>query len=83
MKKIATWLAVISIIAYVIAMGIIGLKIFDNDYLITTEAYAGLISLIIFFICVIYVKSTNRCPHCGKSKIFIGKYCPYCGKEIN
>ena len=39
MKKIATWLAVISIIVFVIVWGIIGLKILDNDYDFITEAY--------------------------------------------
>ncbi|MBE5883052.1 MAG: zinc-ribbon domain-containing protein [Lachnospiraceae bacterium] len=29
-----------------------------------------------------YLKTT-RCPHCGKMNQTIGKYCPYCGKEIN
>ena len=39
MKKVAKWLAVISIVVFVIAWGIMGLKILDNDYLITAEAY--------------------------------------------
>ena len=83
MKKIVKWLSVISIVVFVIAWGIIGLKISDNNYLITVEAYIGLISLIVFFVCVIYVKVKNRCPHCGKTNQSFGKYCPYCGKEIN
>ena len=62
MKKIVKWLAVISIVVFVIAWGIIGLKISDNNYLITVEAYIGLISLIVFFVCVIYVKVKNRVP---------------------
>lgn len=83
MKKIATWLAVISIIVFVIAWGIMGLKLLDNDYHITTEAYIGLISLVVWLICVLYMRFTSRCPHCGKLKQTFGKYCPYCGKEIN
>lgn len=83
MKKIVTWLAVISIIVFVIAWGIMGLKLLDNDYLITTEAYIGLISLVVSLICVLYMRFTSRCPHCGKLKQTFGKYCPYCGKEIN
>ncbi|MBR2848093.1 MAG: hypothetical protein IKB87_01395 [Clostridia bacterium] len=82
MKTIAKWLAVISIIVFVVAWGIMGLKILDNNYFITTEAYIGLISLVVFFVCVMYVKLTNRCPHCGKEKQSFGKYCPYCGNEI-
>ena len=83
MKKMAKWLAAISIIVFVIAWGIIDMKLLDNNYLITTEAYIGLISLVVFFICVLYVKFTNRCPHCGKTHQSFGKYCTYCGKEIN
>lgn len=83
MKKIAKWLAVISIIVFVLAWSVMGLKLLDNNYLITIEAYIGLISLIVFLVCVLSVKFTNRCPHCGKTKQSFGKYCPYCGKEIN
>ena len=83
MKKIAKWLAVISIITFVVAWGIMGLKILDNNYLITIETYIGGISLVVFFVCVLYVKITNRCPHCGKTRLSFGKYCPYCGKEIS
>lgn len=83
MKKVAKWLAVISIIVFAIVWGVMGLKLLDNNYLITVEAYIGLICLIVCFICVTYLKITNRCPHCGKTKQSFGKYCPYCGKEIS
>lgn len=83
MKKKAKWLAVISIVVFVLAWGVMGLKLLDNNYRIITEAYIGLISLVIFLACVLYVKLTNRCPYCGKAKQSFGKYCPYCGKEIN
>ena len=83
MKKIAKWFAVISMIVFALAWGVMGLKLLDNNYLITTEAYIGLISLVILFVCILYVKITDRCPHCGKTKQSFGKYCPYCGKEIN
>ena len=83
MKKIATWLMVISIIVFVITWGIIGLKIFNNEYDFMTEAYIAYGFLAVFFVCLIYVRSTYRCPHCGKARILFGKYCSYCGKEIN
>jgi len=60
-----------------------GVKLLDNNYLITTEAYTGAISLAVFFVCLFYVKITNRCPHCGKIRQSFGAYCPYCGKQIN
>ena len=81
MKKVIKWLAVISILVFVIVWGIIGLKILDNDYLFTTEAYIALVSLIVSFICVMYLRITNRCPHCGKMKQPFANYCPHCGKE--
>ena len=66
MKKIANWIIIISIIVFVFTWAIMGFKLLDNNYLITTEAYIGLISLVVFFICILYVKFTNRCPHCKK-----------------
>lgn len=83
MKKDAKWLVVISIVVFVIAWSIMGLKILDNNDLITAEAYTGLIALVVYFVCVVCVKLTNRYPHCSKTKQSFGKYCPYCGKEIN
>ena len=82
MKKLAKWFAIISIVVFVIAWGIMGLKLLDSNYLITAEAYIGLISLIVFFLCIMYVKFTNCCPHCGKTMQSFGKYCPHGGKEI-
>ena len=83
MKKIAVWLAVISAVVFIIAWGVMGLKLLNNNYLITAEAYTGLVSIVVFFICAIYMKCTTRCPHCGKVKQSFGKYCPYCGKEFD
>lgn len=82
MKKIAIWTAVISIIVFIITWGVIGVKIFNNEFEFMTEAYIAYGSLAIFFICLIYVRCSYRCQHCGKQKIIFGKYCPYCGKEI-
>ena len=82
MKKTAIGLAILSAVVFVIAWGMIGVKILNTDYSIEIEAHIGYIALVVFFICFLYVKSTNRCPHCGKVKVFLGKYCPHCGKEI-
>lgn len=81
MKKTAKWIAVISIAVFVIDWGIMGLKLLDHNYVITTEASIGLISFVAFWVSIMYVKLTNRCPHCGKTKLSFGKYCPSCGKE--
>lgn len=82
MKKIATWLAVISIIVFVIAWSIGGLMIFNGEYENSAWAYVGLICIVICLCSLLYLRNT-RCPHCGKMNQTFGKYCPYCGKEIN
>lgn len=81
MKKVATGLAVISMIVFVIAWGIGGLMIFNNEFENYAWVYVGLVSIVIFFCSLIYLKTT-RCPHCGKMSQTFGKYCSYCGKEI-
>ena len=81
MKKFATWLAAISIIVFVIAWGVGGLMIYDGDFENDAWVYVGLVSIVIFFGSLIYLKTT-RCPHCGKMNPTLGKYCPYCGKKI-
>ena len=81
MKKFATWMAVISIVVFIVAWGIVGLKILDNSYDFITEAYVALISMAAYFICILYVK-IKRCPYCGRMQQTFCKYCPYCGKEI-
>ena len=83
MKKAAKWLTIISIVVFIIAWGIMGVKLLNNDYHITIEAYTGLISLVVLCICVVYIKLANRCPHCGKTISSFGPYCPHCGKEVN
>jgi len=82
-KNTAKWLAAAAGITFVIAWSVIGLKLLNNDYQISTEAYIGLAALILYFAFIMYIKFTNRCPHCKKLKQSIGKYCPHCGKELN
>ena len=82
MKKIMVWLAAISIITFVIDWIIVGLCLLEGNYEITAGAYIGLICLVVFFVCMLYLRFTNRCKHCQKLIQSYGKYCPYCGKEI-
>jgi len=81
MKKFAAWLAAITIIVFVIAWGIGGLMIFNNDFENDAWVYVGLVSITIFFCSLIYLKATH-CPHCGMRNQTNGTYCPYCGKRI-
>jgi DNA-directed RNA polymerase subunit RPC12/RpoP len=43
--------------------------------------YAG---LAIFLLDLVLVKSTQRCPHCGRQmrELRPDKTCPYCGKKV-
>lgn len=82
MKKYIKWIMVLSIIIFVIDWGVMGLKILENNYDITIEAYVGLVSFLTFNACVIYRGFNDKCPHCGKLRWSKGKYCSYCGKEI-
>jgi len=81
-KKITTWGLVIAFIIFVIDWGIIGLKLLDGNYDITTGAYIGAICWGVILVCIVCRAFSNKCPHCGKLKQTSGKYCPYCGKEI-
>ena len=83
MKKIAPWAIAISLVVFVIAWGVIGLKILDGDYDFTLEAYIGLAALVVSFVFILIKKfSTEKCPHCGKIRLDKGKYCSHCGKEV-
>ena len=82
MKKAVTWGLAISYIILFIAMGVMGIKIFDGNYDIVAEGCVALIFLLISCVCNIYRVFSNRCPHCGKIRLSNGKYCSHCGKEI-
>lgn len=82
MKKVATWALVIAFIAVIVDWGIMGLKLYDNDYNITVEAYIALVCCIVILVSIFIRCFTGRCPHCGKIRAAKGAYCSYCGKEI-
>ena len=81
-KKVATWLAVVSGIVFLIAWAIGGLMIYEGKYENNAWVYVGLISIEVFF-CSLLCLRFSRCPHCGKLRQSGWKYCPYCGKEID
>ena len=82
MKKVATWVAVIAFIIFVLDWGVIGLKLLDGNYDILGGAYIGLACLIAIIGCAVYKVFSNKCPYCGKMLHSTGKYCPHCGKSI-
>lgn len=81
MKKIVFGLAVVSIITFVIAWGVGGVMILNNNFESDIWVYVGLVSGVLFFSSLICLKMT-RCPHCSRTNPTKGAYCPYCGKKI-
>ncbi len=82
MQKAVSWGLVISYIVLFIAMGVMGIKIFDKNYDIVVEGCIAFIFLLINCVCNIYRVFSNKCPHCGKLRLSNGKYCSHCGKEV-
>lgn len=82
MKKVATWLLLISLLIFVIDWGVMGLKLFDGNYDIIIEAYIGLICFVTMLICILIRSFSTKCPYCGKIRVSNGRYCPHCGKEL-
>ena len=82
MKKALPWIMVISIFGFVIAWGLMGMKLLNHDYLITAEAYTGAAFLVIFCISMLLYKALqDKCPHCGKMRTSNTPFCPHCGKK--
>ena len=82
MKKLIPWITAAAFLIFIIDWGIMGLKIFDNDYDITVEAVIGIVCFIVLLACSVYKIFSNKCPHCGKQILSEGEYCPHCGKKI-
>ena len=84
MKKIAWYVFVISLLTFIIAWGVMGVKIFANDYDITALAYIGAVCLPFIFGSLLVIKAAGaKCPHCGKLRASSGDFCPHCGKKLN
>ena len=82
MKKVTFWLMAVAMVVFVIAWGVMGVKIFNHEYEILIEAYTALICWVVLLVCIVIRRFSDRCPHCGKPRSSRGKYCSYCGKEI-
>ena len=82
LRRIANWALAIAFIIAIIDWGVMGLKLLDNDYNITIEAYIALICCIVILVSILVKCFTDKCPHCGKIRTTKGTYCSYCGKEI-
>ena len=83
MRKAANRTLAIASISFLIDWGVMGLKLLDNDYNITVEAYIGFVCWVVIFVSIFIRCLTDRCPHCRKIRATKGAYCSYCGKKID
>lgn len=82
LRKIANWALAIFFVIAIIDWGVMGIKLLDNNYIITVEAHIGLVCYIVIIACVFIRSFTDRCPYCGKIRATKGPYCSYCGQKI-
>jgi len=83
LKKLTVWMMVISAVVFVIAWGVMGVKIYNGDYGFETEAYIGLVCLVVFTGSSLFsVFCCNRCPKCGRVRWVHGNYCANCGHQF-
>lgn len=82
MKKVATRIFWIAVVITVITHAVMGIKLLDDNYEITIEAYIGAACFFIIFVCSIIRVLENKCPHCGRTILDSGEYCSHCGKKI-
>ncbi len=82
MKKVCIWLSIISSIVLLATLGVVGVKILDNNYNFTVEIIITIVFGLILFGTIFYKLISNRCPHCGKiNDSLTDKFCSHCGKE--
>lgn len=56
MKKALIWICICAGITLFIAMGVMGIKIFDHDYDIITECYAAMAAWWVLLPCIVALK---------------------------
>ena len=83
MRRVLPWLIAVSAFVLVIAVGVMGVKILDHDYDFINEANVATVSVVILTAALLIRRFTMKCPHCGKLRQPGGRFCPYCGKEID
>ena len=83
MKKVAVWVAAISLLVLIITWGVLGLEIYNGNYDIELLVYIGVAAWIVLLVSLVALRwGSWKCPHCGKIRWTNGRYCSYCGKEI-
>ena len=82
MKRPMHCLYISSVIIGLISWGVIGIKIFNNNYNYILESYIMAACFVVMAIYNFYRIISDKCPHCGKVRFTSGSYCSYCGKKI-
>lgn len=82
MKKVVTWTLIISFFAFVVDWAVLGIKLLNGNYDVITEAYIGAVCFTIMFVSLLIKRFSSKCPHCGRTIVSDGKYCPYCGEKL-
>ncbi len=83
MRKAIPWIQGIALLVLLVDWLIIGLKIADNQYDFQFGAYLALFCLFVNLACALYRLFSFKCPNCGKLRWTKGKFCSYCGKQID
>lgn len=81
MKRVLFWIILVSSIALIFSMGLMGVKILTHDYDFIAEGYVALVSWILLMGSIIIWRFSRKCPHCHRVRQPGGPYCPYCGKK--
>ncbi len=82
MKNFLNHARIAAIIISVIVWGIVGVKIYNNDYNFTVEVIIGAICYAVILLYAFCRIANTKCPHCNRHLLTTGKFCPNCGKEI-
>lgn len=83
MKSAYPWILATAFLILIIDLGVMGIKIFDNDSDIMAEAWIAASCWLVVLTCLlIRAWRKAKCPHCGKILLDRGSYCSYCGKEL-
>ena len=82
MKNFMPIITIITFLIFLIDWGILLLKLLDNNYNITTEAYIGVVCIIIIFVCAIHKFFSNKCPYCKKIIQTNAIFCSHCGMKL-
>ena len=62
--------------------GMMGLKLFDRNFDILTEACVGLVCAVVAIAGFIILRFSRVCPNCGKNVVAKGSCCPHCGQKL-